>query len=291
MPLPWGAQIHDPHRGPKFPREAIEVPKDRALTLRQLHDLQDFVKRLCKSGLLRYPDDQFNKHRAGKSIKWTRISQHEIVSTVIRKIIPKEHSCSWTELVAHGQPQTRKFFCSHSWAETFRDFMAAIDLHARENGVSIEDTYWICVYANDQFHLELGKTLEQSPFYTALQGAHSTLLMLDKAADALNRLWVIFEMNETTRLGQRLFIWTPLGQVGTGLVGSGPIMQALGRLDTSEACASHPVDQRQIMNFVAGINELEGICFAEDGVTKQLKPSMPQGTHEHTLRTEFHVQF
>merc|ERR1719454_2710923 len=94
--------------------------------------------------------------------------------------------------------------------------------------------------------------------------------MMDKSAEALTRLWVVFEMYETTlMLKQELEIWTPLGQVGTGLVSSGPIVHALQRVDTSKAEASNACDQRQIMNYVAGENEMTGIkCFKDN--SKQL---------------------
>ena len=48
----------------------------------------------------------------------------------------------------------------------------------------------VCVFANDQWNVELGDTLDSSPFYEALKGSKETLVMLDRNADLLYRLWV-----------------------------------------------------------------------------------------------------
>lgn len=250
-----------------FPRPSIQHPKDRALSLRHLKELCVLVKRLCKVGLLRYPTDSHNTAlgRCGRRIIWSQITQHEIVATIVKRVIPKQRSCSWVELVANGIPLVPSFFCSHSWAEPFRDFVATIEHHSKENAVGLSDGYWICVYANNQWNVEMGSQLRCSPFYEALAQASATVLLLDKEADALRRLWVIFEMHETTQTSKVLQIWTPLGRVGSGLVGSGPVVQALDRLDTATASASHPCDKRMIMNHIAGVEEMTGIRVTPEG--------------------------
>jgi len=282
MPLPWGGS-----KAPVFPVTPIAKPMDRAMTLRQLRDLREFVKRLCKGRMLKYPTNEFNDRleRSGKTIPWTQVTQHDITSEVVKKIIPQKHSCSWVELVANGKPQTRKYFISHNWSETFRDFMEALEHHARNNGVALDDSYWICVYANDQWNVVLGKMLKDSPFYEALKDSATTVLMMDKSAEALTRLWVVFEMHETTiTLSQKLEIWTPVGRVGSGLVSSGPIVHALDRVDTAKAMASNLCDQRQIMNYVAGVDEMSSMLVAAD-LTKKLDPAAPSD-YEKTLVEE-----
>ena len=47
----------------------------------------------------------------------------------------------------------------------------------------------VCVRA-DQWNVQLGDTLENSPFFETLSGAKETLVMLDRNADILYRLWV-----------------------------------------------------------------------------------------------------
>ena len=42
----------------------------------------------------------------------------------------------------------------------------------------------------DQWNVELGDTLATSPFFETLEGAKDTLVMLDRSAELLTRLWV-----------------------------------------------------------------------------------------------------
>ena len=42
----------------------------------------------------------------------------------------------------------------------------------------------------DQWNVELGETLATSPFFETLKGAKETLVMLDRSAELLTRLWV-----------------------------------------------------------------------------------------------------
>ena len=65
------------------------------MKLRHLRGLQQYIMRLCKVGVLKYPESEhIPKTEWGKPIKWARIAQHEICYEVIMKIIPKQDSCS-----------------------------------------------------------------------------------------------------------------------------------------------------------------------------------------------------
>jgi len=307
MPLPWGRAPQ--YNLPQFPRDSIPEHRDRGVTLRQLRELREFAKRLCKAGVLRYPDDDetpFAKFCreggvAGKRIMWIDLNQHDITGVIIKRIIPEQYSCSWAEFVApRGTRQTRRYFVSHNWSEYFRDFMCAVEHHVFHHGVSYDDAYWICVYANNQWNVELGATLAESPFYGALHGAESTLLMLDRGGQALTRVWVIFEMDRTLFHHQNLEVGTPLGLAGTLLVSSGPFVEALKGLQSSEAIASNPVDQRMIFNMITGHDEKRGLrkmasktacppAAAIENVTWELDPN--EGDYEGRLRNEHGQSF
>ena len=119
------------------------------MKLRHLRGLQQYIMRLCKVGVLKYPDNQFVKEtERGKPIKWARIAQHQINGEVIMKIIPKQGSCSWSEMVSRNESQTTDFFCSHGWSEPFREFMATIEKFVHKHTVTLDQGFWICVYAN-----------------------------------------------------------------------------------------------------------------------------------------------
>lgn len=278
MPPPWGMCA------PEFPARAPSPPlpiADRAITLKQLRELAEFLQRLCKVGLLKYPDNDFNRSqgRAGQRIKWSKITMHEITSELIKKVIPESSSCSYVELVGHGRKQPRTYFCSHNWGENFRDFAATIAHHSREFKVRTDEAYWICVFANNQWRIELGETLSQSPFYEALRGSKMTVVMMDKASKVLHRLWCVFEMHETHQLQQGFEFWTPLGRVGSALVSSGPALRALENMDVRLAEATNEVDQRQITNYIGGLSELTGIACGEDG-KKVLEQDKPRRSYE-----------
>ena len=109
-------------------------------------------------------------------------------------------------MVSRNESQTTDFFCSHGWSEPFREFMATIDEFVRSRKVTEDQGFWICVYANgkalstpqcvltamcaDQWVVDLGETLVASPFFETLKGARETLVMVDRNADVLTRLWV-----------------------------------------------------------------------------------------------------
>ena len=145
MPVPWA--FGRPQFGNSRSDRHI---RDCAMKLRHLRGLQQYIMRLCKTGVLKYPDNMFNQDRgyAGKSIKWSKISQHEITGEVIKQVIPQIGSCSWSEMVSPAELQTRDVFCSHCWNEPFREFMATIERFVQERKVTADHGFWICVYAN-----------------------------------------------------------------------------------------------------------------------------------------------
>ena len=114
------------------------------MKLLHLRNLEQYVKRLCKVGLLKYPDHYFNRSRgkACKPIRWSVIAQHEITSEIIKRIIPEEHSCSWSEMVSPDEAQGTDLFCSHSWSEAFREFMASIERFVEECDATDDTGFW-----------------------------------------------------------------------------------------------------------------------------------------------------
>jgi hypothetical protein len=139
MPGPWGVQRPQFNSGRKArPIEAC------AMKLRHLRNLEQYIQRLCKTGLLKYPDHHFNRSRgkAGKPVKWSVIAQHEITSEIIKRIIPEEHSCSWSEMISPDEPQETDRFCSHSWSEAFREFMTSIERFVEECDATDDTGFW-----------------------------------------------------------------------------------------------------------------------------------------------------
>merc|ERR550532_326878 len=141
---------------------------------------------------------------------------------VIQRKIPKDQARSWVELVAMG-PQPPKYFVSHSWGEAFREFMVAIEHFARDMVARARDTYWICTFAIDQWDVNLGGHLRDSPFVQALSECESCVLQLDTHASSLSRVWCLLEVFMILHeKGKKLFVMTPNGLVGSHKVRSGP---------------------------------------------------------------------
>ena len=108
--IPW-------HQGPAA---RIQDPVDRAMTVKQLRSLRTYVKRLCKSRLLKYTNWVPEGKKQGQTVEWSEINMYTISNEIITKIIPfvlKERdeepaSCSWMELVSTG-PQSPEVLMSH----------------------------------------------------------------------------------------------------------------------------------------------------------------------------------
>jgi len=190
---------------------------------------------------------------------------HDINEEIIKKLISNKHPCSWMEIIT-TEDQSSKYFVSHNWAEPFRDFMHSLETHAAMNCLGIHDVFFVCTFANNQWKLDLGEKLCTAPFYEALQDSTFVILVLDKKATALERLWCIFEITSALTLDNKtLGIVTPLGPIGDKRIQSGPVLEALQGIDVVKANASNPADARQILNLIAGVEEEEGLTKTLEG--------------------------
>ena len=274
MPVPW--RLHNDANkevvfAPLLPPCPVAVAdaSDRAISLRQLRNLRDYIRRLCKAGILKRPSvPTSNSKKNGRTkdddrVFWFSINQYDINELVLKKIIPKDKSCSWVELVADPESpqQAPDTYLSHAWAEIFRDFMLSIEHHAKENRVSPDHTYWFCVCANNQWDAssELDTTLAASPFYRALGKAQNTLLLLDKKGVVMRRAWCLFEWYQTLEKPKALDVVTGQGMVGSAMVSSGRYVDLLNSLSSKNAEASDPRDLRRIQNSIAGVEETQDL--------------------------------
>lgn len=274
MPTPWpqGGIAQTLRTRPDLRAWGTE---EKAISLGQLRSLKSLLQRVCKAGLL--------KDKDGRPLEWSHVNQHHIRSNVIMKVIPEESSCSWVELVAEV-PQRPTYFVSHNWSEPFRDFMVAIEHHALEVGARTRDTYWICVFALNQHQVNVGGRLEEGPFITALRSSGAGILMVDKTASSLTRLWcqleVFIMLNKYKEcLGwesPNLRILTPMGVLGTPRVQSAPVVEALMNCDTTTSTATEKTDRRQILNYICNRPEATGLKTDGSGnlvVPKELDTS------------------
>ncbi|CAB9516854.1 Ankyrin repeat [Seminavis robusta] len=190
--LPWPPAA-DCHAIPESARVG-----QRGITCRQFQELTRFIKRLCRTGLLRYTST-YNTTKEGERMLWTEITMFHVCYNVIKPVM--EHlgqELAWSTLVNQGREQMPKIFISHSWEEHFVDFCSTFQHVKLDRGLTATDVVWICTFANNQFRLDLGARLSQSPFYGALEYVNHVALFLDHTASALSRSWCNFELAITT---------------------------------------------------------------------------------------------
>ena len=60
-------------------------------------------------------------------------------------------------------------------------------------------------------------------------------------------------------------LYTPAGRVGSDHATSGPLVDEVMNWDICKSDASQESDRRQIMNFIAGINEMTGLLHDATG--------------------------
>ncbi|KAJ1637908.1 hypothetical protein T492DRAFT_947751 [Pavlovales sp. CCMP2436] len=212
---------------------------------------------------------------------------HEVCELVIKPIIAHHgERCSWSAFVNGGRARPPDLFISHSWSQPFRDFVTTLKILAKERGLTAGDVIWICTFANNQFDLDLGKDLIRSPFFAALRNEQcgTMALFLDRSATSLSRSWCNFELavvtdternrtywqqlqrttdgpsfeppvleqmpSSSNQSDKALMLCTAAGLVGTRRVTSGPVLDALRRLDCRDANSSDPADRRSILNYI-----------------------------------------
>eukprot|EP00913_Durusdinium_trenchii_P023514 g22091.t1 len=120
---------------------------------------------------------------------------------------------------------------SHCWGGHFRDFMFVVDKVVVDKGCSSSANIWVCTFANSQFGENFGPALEESPFFRAISMAEATVLVVDREAGALTRIWCGLELHFTDKLAKDLQVYTPSGRIGSELVTSGPLVEAIGNWD------------------------------------------------------------
>jgi len=115
---------------------------------------------------------------------------------------------SWA-LQCNPQGQTIKYFVSHSWQQSVKEFVRSIQ---RFFSLQAEGNLWICFLANPQTwdYEELSGVLTecpwQSPFALALKDASHMLVVRNANANLYERLWCVFERYVADELDKPVFV-------------------------------------------------------------------------------------
>ena len=93
-----------------------------------------------------------------------------------------------------------------------------------DRGCGSAASIWVCTFAICQFGENFGPTLGESPFFHAVALAEATVLVVDRDAGSLTRIWCSLEVHFTDKLEKDLQVYTPSGRIGSELVTSGPLV-------------------------------------------------------------------
>ncbi|CAE8613151.1 unnamed protein product [Polarella glacialis] len=194
----------------------VEHPSRRGISAGQLHR---FFERTCGDVLWEEWEDANSTiclptalaelcrlaNRTDESVRnRTRLPRETNLYAVTDLIIKPEtmhEGVSYAEMLNPEGLQI-DFFISHHWAEDFGEFTQSILRQAVVVAPTLEKekwqdvVYWCCAFANNQHGVELGDTLEESPFYMALSDpvCKGTVMNLNQAASSLDRIWCIYEV-------------------------------------------------------------------------------------------------
>jgi len=213
---------------------------------------------------------------------------YQITDEVIKKVIPfinlsgdmtssdpNLHWYSWTEFVAQG-PQPATVMVSHWWGGRFRDFMAVIDQLVMDKALSVSTRIWVCTFANNQFGENFGRYLCDGPFMKAMEVAEITVVIVDRDAGSLQRSWCGLELHYSLEHGKDLHLYTSSGRIGAQGTCSGPLVEAVKDWDIRRCEAAEAGHRRQILNYVAGVDEHSGLKVDSQGapVLENGRPAM-----------------
>ena len=215
-----------------------------------------------------------------------RPNMYDVVETII-KPLTQARLVSYAELLEPLAPQV---FVSHWWGEEFVCFVRALQLFAgtcmsqassdftdasntpeanSDPGANL--AFWVCSFANRQWEVNLGSTLQESPFERALAAPSCThvLMIMDPDATPLQRIWCLYEVLRAHALKKKFHIATdngvltfgsdePFGQQRQDLL---TLTKRVLEIDPATAKASQEQDRRMIMAEVDKACHPRGTCL------------------------------
>lgn len=197
----------------------------------------------------------FNAH-AGREMRPT---MYDLVRDVVK---PKTQSSglAYAELFP---PLCPNVFVSHWWGEEFINFFKSLErfapLYAQKQSIGDPSDvgFWICSFANRQWAVNLGATLQESPFELALSSAacNAVVMILDPEATPLKRIWCLYEVLRCHALEKSFHITTengvltygndePMGQEREDLLN---LASKVSEVDARDAQASRKEDRQSII--------------------------------------------
>ena len=164
--------------------------------------------------------------------------------------VTEARKCPYVELVANDK-QEPTWLVSHWWGEPFNDFIKYLKEHAEDYGLNKNTTYyWICAYANNQWNLELGESLEESPFYKAMEKSKGTISILDSNGVVFNRIWCVYELYVSLLNRSKDYTWCVYTSTPSVSVSFDRVVEAIGLTE-----GNNPFDETEQFNGIVPIGQ------------------------------------
>ncbi|CAE7287923.1 ANK1 [Symbiodinium sp. CCMP2592] len=225
-----------------------------------------------------------------------RPTMYDIVPAII-KPATKHTQGSYVELFTQKAVDV---FVSHWWGGEFVEFVASLASSAAQllrddvgglysqrcrsfggqSGASSQQqqdaaesmVFWICSFANAQWTVNLGNSLEESPFEVALASktCKAVVMVMDELAMPLTRIWCIYEVLRTGVLRHPFYVATQHGVLVGERVRESPRLAAsllslaerLSDLRPQHAAASNLQDRDTIISEVSNAVGVEQFALA-----------------------------
>eukprot|EP00429_Kryptoperidinium_foliaceum_P066097 CAMPEP_0176061074 /NCGR_PEP_ID=MMETSP0120_2-20121206/30446_1 /TAXON_ID=160619 /ORGANISM="Kryptoperidinium foliaceum, Strain CCMP 1326" /LENGTH=698 /DNA_ID=CAMNT_0017394625 /DNA_START=82 /DNA_END=2178 /DNA_ORIENTATION=+ len=183
----------------------VGMPENRAISLKQLAQLEAFCKQLLdcvelesKYGEPDGPRVVFEQIGAGKQA----LNMYTLVDHIV-KPLTKAFRCSFMELIS-DRAQRPQLFVSHAWSTAFYQTCRLLRFHLEERMAQMKKsadelgsvTLWICTFANNQHDLNSLKAhLMDTPFVRAIRQStcEYAVVVLDEEATPFKRIWCVLE--------------------------------------------------------------------------------------------------
>merc|ERR1740124_1012082 len=192
--------------GPSLNNTPTRIPgvEDCGITLRQLRAIMANIIRRCRAE--KWTD------RDGKPLSPDNVTLYDADKYIIRPFTVKSKQSLVTSMPSTAGSQPPRFFVSHWWGESVKDFIACIEQAVRDftlnngitddergGGMSQDTPVWVCAYGNNQWDLsDITEDPQDSGFAKAMNIAKGrTVTVLDKGGVVFTRVWCIYELNLT----------------------------------------------------------------------------------------------
>jgi len=210
-------------------RQTISDPVHRAVTLKHLQRLSQFVKQTFADGDVFDTDPKSSTH--GQRLYWDTVTIAQVHTHFVVPLTSK-YTCSFMEIISKRVEQAPEWCVTHAWDERFRDVISLLGHHAKCHN-DTNPAYWIAAFAlNGSEAIETNIAIlsacsvDKLPFARALRHSDCAgmLTLVGEKGVALKRSWVVLEEFTRQSVGKKRDIGIMARDDRAQVVGGGPVV-------------------------------------------------------------------